>query len=678
MNVQVSREVFSSGNVRGHEVRAENRLSTPDSRHPFPEIALRWITLGLTCTSVSCASSGTFSPSDAETVLSQQVLAAPNPAEPGRFTVRRLYYGSGSDKRRVEFRDSVAFRTDSVDASKFISLGDQAKQRNGYWGFSPKGFPLNGRVWYPEGSGPFPLVLIVHGNHNPRDFSDPGYAYLGELLASRGYILTSVDMNFVNGGIRDENDARGWLLLKHLEAWREFSETEDNPFYGQVDMERITLIGHSRGGEAVGHAAAFNRLRHYPDDANVEFAFDFGIRSIIAIAPVDGQYQPTGRLVPVENVNYLVFHGSHDGDVTSFHGLRQYHRIRFTDGEPWFKAAIYVYRANHGQWNTVWDSHDNGPRSGRILDLGALIDGEDQRQFGKLFISGFLEATLKDDKRYLPMFRDHRVVGGWLPKTMFVTRLQTDRFRPIATFEEDIDVTSGTERKVTIRGDSLGTWKEAKLMLRSRNRTTTSASQENQAVWLGWNNRIAGADTTERATPAYYTIAFPDSLARSWSLGAGTTLDFLLAPTNAIPQPRKAARDSTKNNEDEPPSKPQEEDEDEEKPPIDLSIEIADANGTAARVALSRYGAIRRPLKISILRRKDVERRRFSDNYDLVLQNYSILLSDFLDVAPALDLTRVTAVRFVFDRAPAGTVVVDDIGFTAMDAAFTRVRVTSP
>ena len=27
------------------------------------------------------------------------------------------------------------------------------------------------------------------------------------------------------------------------------------------------------------------------------------------------------RLVPVEDVSYLVFHGSHDGDVTTFHGL---------------------------------------------------------------------------------------------------------------------------------------------------------------------------------------------------------------------------------------------------------------------------------------------------------------------------------------------------------------------
>ena len=64
------------------------------------------------------------------------------------------------------------------------------------------------------------MVLVVHGNHNMRDYSDPGYDYLGELLASRGYVLASVDENFINGRIRNENDGRGWFLLKHVELFK--------------------------------------------------------------------------------------------------------------------------------------------------------------------------------------------------------------------------------------------------------------------------------------------------------------------------------------------------------------------------------------------------------------------------------------------------------------------------
>lgn len=631
----------------------------------------------------SCAPALKLTPSDADVVLARQALDAPDPGKPGSFGVLTLYYGSGTDKNRPEFRDSVAIETDPVDASKLVSLGESAKSRNKYWGFGPDKMPLNARVWYPDGPGPFPLVLVVHGNHNMKDFSDPGYDYLGRLLASRGYILASVDENFINGSIRGENDARGWFLLKHVELFGRFNQEEGNPFRGKVDMGNIALMGHSRGGEAVANAAAFNRLKYYPDDATLKFDFGYDIKGIVSIAPVDGQYLPTGRKVEVVDVSYLTFHGSHDGDVTSFHGLRIYDRLRFTDGAFRFKSAIYMYRANHGQWNTVWQNKDNGPRSARNLDLRGLVPQEDQRRFAEIYISAFLDVVLKGDKRYLPIFRDHRVIGQWLPRTMFVTRYETSAFRPLATFEEDIDVTSGTEPGVRLVGDSLATWKEATLPLRSANRSSTdvSQSQENQAVWLGWNNRIAGDDTTRVGPPARFSVELPEGLARSWGLGSGTTLDLMLGATRATPGPRKdPAADTTKKADrqgkrgggggDRPKA-----DEDEEKPPIDLSIQVEDAAGRAATLNLRDYGAIRRPLETRVLRRADLERQRFADTWELILQTYSIPLGDFVAASPGLDVTALRAVRLVFDRSVAGEVAVDQIGFSALDPAFLSARV---
>jgi len=631
----------------------------------------------------ACRGTLQLTPDDADVVLARQLLDAPDPGRPGSHGIRTLYYGSGTDRRRAEYRDSVTLRTPSVDASRLVDLGRSAKERNGYWGFTPKEFPLNGRVWYPDGAGPFPLVLVVHGNHGMKDFSDPGYAYLGRLLASRGYIVVSVDENFVNGGIRGENDARGWLLLKHLQLWRRWNGEEGNPFRGLVDLGRIALIGHSRGGEAVADAAAFNHLSRYPDDASLTFDFGFDIRGVISIAPVDGQYLPTGRKVVMRNVSYLVFHGSHDGDVTSFHGLRIYDRLRFTDGRFHFKAAVYVYRANHGQWNTVWDGHDNGPRSGRILDLRPLLRPEEQRRFAEVYVSAFLDTVLGGDKRYLPMFRDHRVIGGWLPKTMYVTRFETSAFRPLADFEEDIDVTSGSAPGVRIEGDSLSTWKEGRLTLRSRNRSSTSASQENQAVWLGWNNRIAGADSTRRGPPAAYAIRVPGELTARWHVDGSTALEFLLAPTPRMPAPRKdpeadsvedhrgrgdrAGRPRSGRGRDRRGG-------DGKKPPVDLTVEAEDAAGHTARVDLRRYGAIRRPLETHVLRRRDMEKRRFEHPWELVLQTYSIPLDDFARANPDFDPTALRAVRFVFDRAVAGEVVVDEIGLSRLDPAFLRVR----
>jgi len=263
----------------------------------------------------ACSQALKLATDDSATVLAHQTIVAPNPAESGSFVVRRLFYGSGTDIQRPEFGKDVAITTKTVDASPFASIPPaQAKTRKKFWGFDLKQAPINGRVWFPAGDGPFPLVLVVHGNHNYRDFSDPGYAYLGELLASRGFILVSVDENFING-LSGENDARAWLLLKHLEAWQGFNDTADGPFHQRVDMSRIAVMGHSRGGEAAAVAATFNRLKYYPDNFKQEFDFNFSITSVVAIAPVDGQYKPTGQFTPMENVNYLLIHGSHDGEV---------------------------------------------------------------------------------------------------------------------------------------------------------------------------------------------------------------------------------------------------------------------------------------------------------------------------------------------------------------------------
>ena len=619
----------------------------------------------------ACASSLDLTPSDAATVLSGHHLDHPNPALPGPHDVLTLYYGSGTDRNRAEYRDSVAIVTETVDASKLVDLGGSANSRNRYWGFSPDSFPINARVWHPDDPGPHPLVLVVHGNHNMRDFSDPGYDWLGELLASRGYILASVDMNFINGGIRGENDGRGWLLLKHLQAWRRFNDDPDGPFHNRVDMGNIALIGHSRGGEAVALAAAFNRLTRYPDDASLEFDFGFDIKAVISIAPVDGQYLPADQRAPLHDVNYLVFHGSHDGDVTSFHGLRIFNRARFSAGSDMFKSAVYVYRANHGQWNTVWGAHDNGPRSPRILELDGLLPAEDQREFGRVFVSAFLAIALTGDDRYRPLFRDHRVAGDWLPKTMYVTRFMDSSFRPLADFEEDIDVTTGSAPGVTLHGADFSTWREGRLDLRSSNRSNTSSSQLDQALWLGWNNSYRGSD--EPAPPAAFTFTLPDGMAEEWAAGPETTLEMHVGALDEEPGPREHPDPAEKDGEGDRGDADGRADE--EKPPVQLTVAAIDADGDTARVSLTGYGALRRPLTIRVLRRRDLEDDRFANRWELILQHFSIPLGDFAADNQAFDPATLRAVALVFDGTDAGTVVVDDVGLAQMHPGFQGARV---
>ena len=58
-----------------------------------------------------------LAPDDSHVVLTRHSLDVPSPLERGPLVVRSLYYGSGTDKHRPEYRDSGAFTTGSVDAS---------------------------------------------------------------------------------------------------------------------------------------------------------------------------------------------------------------------------------------------------------------------------------------------------------------------------------------------------------------------------------------------------------------------------------------------------------------------------------------------------------------------------------------------------------------------------------
>ncbi|MCG6957230.1 MAG: hypothetical protein LJF04_14670, partial [Gemmatimonadetes bacterium] len=77
----------------------------------------------------SCAPAIKLTPGDANVVLSRQILDAPDPGLPGSHKVRTLYYGSGTDKNRAIYRDSVTIKTPPVDVSRMVDLGRSAKER---------------------------------------------------------------------------------------------------------------------------------------------------------------------------------------------------------------------------------------------------------------------------------------------------------------------------------------------------------------------------------------------------------------------------------------------------------------------------------------------------------------------------------------------------------------------
>jgi len=480
----------------------------------------------------------------------------------------------------------------------------------------------------PQGQGPFPLVLVVHGNHAMGKPSEAGYAYLGEHLASQGFILVSVDENFLNSGAVDaltdplqstnakEIPGRAWLLLEHLKQWRDWATDARSPVYGSVDMGRIALIGHSRGGEAVVLANQFNDLDAFPDDAAVPFDFHFQLRAIAAIAPCECTYNLRSSHVHLRDQNYFVMAGSLDGDNgTSFRGEAQYSGVNFSGAVDAFKASIYIKDANHGQFNTVWGRNDPGTVYNFSANQRQILEGSAQRQIASVYLTAFLDVTLKAQSGYHALFEDPRNGAGWLPDDFIISNYADGRTRWLVNYEEDADPSTGSDPNVRIEGVDLSIWREDDPDLKL-------SKLGSRVAIVGWDERSAPARN------ATYRIAFRDPA----HVSPDTDLVF------------GASQIETRN---------------EDGIPVDWTIILIDASGQMAHLPLSHDQLLYPQVKGATHRAGTVD----DQLSELVMRRYRYGLRDFLAVNPSLDLDRLVEIRFAFDRSARGTIALDDVGF---------------
>jgi hypothetical protein len=71
-----------------------------------------------------------------------------------------------------------------------------------------------------------------------------------------------------------------------------------------------------------------------------------------------------------------------------------------------------------------------------------------------------------------------------------------------------------------------------------------------------------------------------------------------------------------------------------------------------------------------------MEQQRFANKFEIVLQSYVIPVADLVAVAPSFNASRLHTVRFVFDRAIWGQVLLDDVGlWPQADPAFFSAKV---
>ena len=253
---------------------------------------------------------------------------------------------------------------------------------------------VQGVLLAPASGGRHPVVVVEHGRHDSCVVDRPlsrapwrcppgqhefgsfaGYGYLLRSLAARGFAVLSVDANaatIVEDGpagsvfrrrvalalddvsLRDGMAFRADVVDTLLERLALADAGGANPFgvplAGRLDLGRVGLVGHSRGGEGVVAASLLGGRHRYR------------IRGVFVISPVDFERRTLDPHVAFGSlVSYC------DGDVSDLEGLEYLDDARRTTRTaPLWQVVV---AANHDFFNSRWpdevDDADLGGPSGQ-------------------------------------------------------------------------------------------------------------------------------------------------------------------------------------------------------------------------------------------------------------------------------------------------------------------------
>lgn len=306
----------------------------------------------------------------------------------------------------------------------------------------------------------YPIALFLHGRHARCDndgagpgLSSPpitsdcvqanripsheGYNYILERLASQGIFAISISAHDIQPGLGIwDYDARGRLVLKFLDKLRDWSSSGTDPFggifNGKLDLSRVALSGHSRGGEGVVAA----------DVLNATWPTPHSILAVNAIAPTD---QNGTSYVPAGAPYYLLV-GARDGDVSTMQGFRTYDRASPQGASPRHTKVLgWVHGANHNYFNTIWTdtaalgapnpwagSTDDGGSLGSVLQV---LPAAQQRAVGLATIAAFFRRHLQGIEGYKEILTG-RVRPASMPNDFVFWTYQDAQRKALDNFEQ--------------------------------------------------------------------------------------------------------------------------------------------------------------------------------------------------------------------------------------------------
>jgi len=220
--------------------------------------------------------------------------------------------------------------------------------------------PLDGIIAVPEGSGPYPLVIVFHGVTRVKNAYDKvysGFDYLVAQLAAEGYVAVSFNVN-IEYHCWDYGESRmfDWAyqvykqqiaLLLRANDGQESGHGVD--LQGKIDFSQMHLIGHSCGGEMADLI-----IRKEQDEGLNR------IRSLVRVQATTLIYDD-----PFPDVPTGIIIGEFDGDVPEA-GQYVFDELQKQQGRFSPASIVYLRGANHAFFNRCFIKDEARSQTNRL------------------------------------------------------------------------------------------------------------------------------------------------------------------------------------------------------------------------------------------------------------------------------------------------------------------------
>ncbi|GHV44433.1 hypothetical protein FACS189492_0760 [Clostridia bacterium] len=282
-------------------------------------------------------------------------------------------------------------------------LGEGEMIRRGDYTSNTVPFTMNGFISVPDQQRA-PVVVFLHGCHIFEKAADTrydaGFSYIMKELTAQGYACFSLNVNAMfqmdDGSEPDEFAFLRQLPTEHLRRVIQGNNGENPGFpidlTGRLDLQNVTLIGHSRNGGYIFDIA--QALKELGINVNGLFGFAPASRPVKEDEKFAYADVPTAIVLPAL-----------DGDVTTLEGNRIFEELKTEKNRTADTQMQFALGANHAAFNEALLQQDNSYYSRAEYekkqleqDFVPITPPSEQRDMFKQYVLDFVRAANGDGR----------------------------------------------------------------------------------------------------------------------------------------------------------------------------------------------------------------------------------------------------------------------------------------